>query len=292
MRSRFLILLAAVVALGAAPAGADAATCQGAAKLPTLVSAVPSEIAVQKVGSKYTVVFRSGMTNVGSGALEIVGQRKSIKHKTIYPRQIIDCKRGPSLARRNIGTMKFVRRPTHQHWHLRDLERYRLVALADLSSRRAKKRGFCLGDSWDPGVVVAGKPKVGRFDGDLRTACAQGRSDALKVREGISPGWGDYYSPLIEGQYVDLSDLPDGQYRLLNELDPLRRLTFGSRAQSVAGQDFNLTTPSDGSAPIVELTGTCTSVDACASSEPFAAPEPSGSARLARPQPRLGGWFN
>ena len=44
--------------------------------------------------------------------------------------------------------------------------------------------------------------------------CGRGQSERLVIREGISPGYGDDYVPRLEGQWIDITDLPAGRYVL------------------------------------------------------------------------------
>jgi hypothetical protein len=55
------------------------------------------------------------------------------------------------------------------------------------------------------------------------THCEQGNPRARRVLEGIEVGYGDIYSPLKEGQYIDISGVPYGDY------DPSTRSTSTTR---------------------------------------------------------------
>ena len=37
---------------------------------------------------------------------------------------------------------------------------------------------------------------------------------------GLSPGWNDTYRMGLRGQWIDVTDVPDGKYRLFTEVDP------------------------------------------------------------------------
>ena len=53
--------------------------------------------------------------------------------------------------------------------------------------------------------------------------------DLTELREGISVGWGDDYDAHLEGQEIDISDLPAGRYVLVHTVNPdhsLAELTY------------------------------------------------------------------
>jgi hypothetical protein len=57
------------------------------------------------------------------------------------------------------------------------------------------------------------------------------------VREGITPGFGDDYSALLEGQYLDITGLPAGKYVLVHRANADRAIVesdYSNNASSVA----------------------------------------------------------
>lgn len=88
--------------------------------------------------------------------------------------------------------------------------------------RRARKVGFCLYDTAryrdrSDAPARARYPRVG---------CGTERSTTLRM--GLSVGWGDMYFWSLRGQYVDLTGLPAGRYRLTGVANPQNAL-FESR---------------------------------------------------------------
>ena len=279
----------------ARPHAAEAAGCRGGALRPDLIAEPPSYVALQREegasGPRFLAVFRSGFRNMGRGRLELVGRRPSSSAR-MRSTQVVDCASGASRVSRDIGRMRYVRRPTHQHWHIKDFARYTLRSLTGTISQSARKAGFCMGDSVDPQRPIAGKPPAPGFAPNRGSACGAGRADALRVREGLSVGWGDAYDPFVEGQFVDLTGMPGGQYRILNEVDPLQRLADARNGNDVAGTDVTVSWPDGREAqPVFQTTGTCEGRAACATSAPSRSAGTEGAARLGRPQPALGGWF-
>ena len=104
----------------------------------------------------------------------------------------------------------------HSHWHIKDVVQYTLTFLDDESerTRRANKIGFCI----DGNVRRADRPGRPVRPECLREGC--GRQPSKKLRMGLSVGWGDLYVWTLPGQYVSMTGLPAGDYRLLGTANP------------------------------------------------------------------------
>ena len=70
--------------------------------------------------------------------------------------------------------------------------------------RPSEKTGFCLGDRYEAEAEVEGKPA----QADWTDECGRDQPGLLSVRQGISPGYGDDYDPGLEGQFVDVTNVP------------------------------------------------------------------------------------
>jgi hypothetical protein len=51
-------------------------------------------------------------------------------------------------------------------------------------------------------------------------SCSPGQPDTLSTGMGLSVGWADTYHANIAFQYVDITGLPNGKYRLTATADP------------------------------------------------------------------------
>lgn len=88
----------------------------------------------------------------------------------------------------------------HGHHHLTDFARYELRDGAG-------------------GVIAVGR-KQGFFLVDIAPYCADGAPGAdYYPDQGISPGWSDVYVASIACQWLDITDIPDGDYTLRLEVD-------------------------------------------------------------------------
>jgi hypothetical protein len=63
---------------------------------------------------------------------------------------------------------------------------------------------------------------------------------------GLSWGWGDLYPFLLPGQSIDVTDIPDGRYRLRIEVDERRWFREARRDNNVTWTDLTLATGAKG----------------------------------------------
>jgi hypothetical protein len=192
--------------------------------LPDLVAPPPGpprapEVARLADGQIHLLVrFDGSIYNAGSGPLEIRGSRPvngvmTVTGQRIYRRDGTfhdDNRRHPPIHFENADG--------HQHWHLKGAARFSLWDEAGTSEvAPAAKVGFCLLDS----ERVAGFGPPNRVYSKSATQyCRQGQANAAQLYEGISPGWLDFYAAELPFQWVDISDVAPGRYRLGAEMDP------------------------------------------------------------------------
>ena len=108
----------------------------------------------------------------------------------------------------------------HNHWHFQAAALYELL-LPNGSSRVSDKIGFCMWDSW--AIDGDGYPKW--FPLSYRGVgpnawCASGKPGATFTRMGISYHYGDYYPAQSADQWVDVTGLLPGKYRLRATVNP------------------------------------------------------------------------
>lgn len=104
----------------------------------------------------------------------------------------------------------FVYAPCHDHFHFEGFADYRLVTMEGREVGRGHKQAFCLEDSdHAPGVP-------------LRVVADRDRFTCL--RQGIHAGWMDVYLRTLACQYVDVTDVPPGRYRLRVTVNGERRI--------------------------------------------------------------------
>jgi hypothetical protein len=211
-----------------------------AGPLPDLDQATPFGASVVERGGRSLLVFGSAVDNVGRGPVVVEGRRVGGVMRTW---QVIGARRIRLPVR-----LHYVRSETHRHWHFQGFERYELRRVDGTLVGRDRKTGFCLRDAYETRAL------------DHRpvwtTGCARGRPGALIVRQGISPGFGDDYVPLKEGQSIDITGLR-GRFVLVHRVNSDRVLRESSYANNAASVLLEL---GDGRATVLRR---CPSRAAC-----------------------------
>ena len=94
--------------------------------------------------------------------------------------------------------------PCHGHYHFGNYANYRLLDSTGREAARGLKVGFCLLDTvrWDPNA-----------SSQARYTCNN---------QGIQKGWADVYDSTLDGQWIDITDVPDGNYTLEIGVNPQR----------------------------------------------------------------------
>jgi hypothetical protein len=166
------------------------------------------------------LVFTSSVENVGYGPLIVEGRRASRRVQTMRAAQLIALHRGGVRRVTGVGRLRYNVNPSHSHWHLLPFERYELRTLDGAQILRDHKNGFCLTSDHRSPLPTLGQAAARPIKG---SDCARDRPRALRLLEGIAVGWGDIYIPAKEGQAIDISGVPPGDYDLVHRVN-VRRL--------------------------------------------------------------------
>jgi hypothetical protein len=244
---------AAVVALLAAytPAGAkkdDPASASASAsppaeandRLPDLGMLHPRGLVLETVGGERRLRFASIIVNVGEGPFEIHGQRAAGASTMDTVQQRIFDDAGGSRDVDTPATLVFGG-DGHNHWHVTDLEDFELQRLDNGAKVGTfEKRGFCFVDSFrytssDPAFYL--QSNTGTTGG---RSCAGGPT-ANETHMGLSVGWGDKYGNRLPDQYINITGLTPGNYRLIGTADPNGWFTESDDTNNVSWIDIKLT---------------------------------------------------
>jgi hypothetical protein len=159
--------------------------------------------------------FRTLIANVGSGPFETIGSRPdgSVSEMTVVQRIYDD-----AGSYRDTGTSAtmFYSGDGHNHWHVRDAEAYELRRLDNgVKVGTGAKHGFCYYDNARYRLSLAGAPPDPVY---VTSGC--GTQSSLTVTTGLSVGWGDIYAATLPFQWIDITGLKPGHYRLQATADP------------------------------------------------------------------------
>jgi hypothetical protein len=249
---------AVVVLLVAACAGESEAPSPEL--LPDLDQAPPAAISIVVREGRERLVFLSAVENVGAGPLLVAGRRPSASEPEMTARQVV--RKADRTATTHVlkARLRFVVSETHRHWHLLGFERYELRTPDEKTVGRDRKTGFCLGDRYDAdsGSRIPGEPPRAVWTQE----CGRGQAGRLRLLEGLSPGFGDDYVPLLEGQFIDVTGLRPGRYILIHRVNAAGDLRESSYANNAASALLKLGREEQG-APTVTVLATCADTVSC-----------------------------
>ncbi len=193
------------------------------ALLPDIVPALPTNLVVEPDDDgRLLLAFDTQFDNLGDGPLIIEGEM--MEAETMDARQSVEYEDGTTREREGkAGELRFERSEDHNHWHFFRFMRYELRDTGGELVAPDQKTGFCVGDRYDadPEVRMEGEPDPpGVFDiapdGDW---CAEDDPDREELTMGLSVGYGDNYAAFLEGQSIDVSDVPSGEYILVKRVN-------------------------------------------------------------------------
>ena len=155
--------------------------------------------------------FTTIIVNVGQGAFEVHGSRSAGSSTMAVDQRVFD-EAGGSRDLETTASM-YYSGDGHDHWHVRDFESYELVR-RDNGHRvgTGAKHGFCFWDNVPFRLSLPFAPQSPVYRG-----C--GVAGDTSVTVGLSVGWGDRYGATIPDQYIDVTGLAPGGYRLTATAD-------------------------------------------------------------------------
>jgi hypothetical protein len=233
-KQRALAIIVAAVATFAAPvpsAGAASPTYPdlGMARLSDIYLALPS------TGQKQ-LRFSATIVNVGAAPFELAGSRPDLSRSFSATQRTFNTD-GTSTLVPIPGASLVFGGDGHNHWHVDGLERYELHRLDNgVKVGTSAKAGFCFFDTGPFRLALGGAPASAVY-----TATGCGTASSLSVTMGLSIGWGDTYPWTLPDQFIDVTNLDSGKYRLQAEADPFGWFQESSRQNNVTWVDLALT---------------------------------------------------
>lgn len=218
--------------LTVSPSSAGATT----PKLPDLGMERISDLIVATTasGSKQ-LRFSATIVNVGTGAFELNGTKNSDGAFAMAQR-VYDSD-GTSHDQ-TVSTPLVFGGDGHGHWHIKDLEIYELRRLDNgVKLGTGMKSGFCFFDTTKYRLSLAGAPQEAQY-----TAAGCGDADSTSIKMGVSVGWGDRYPWTLPDQYIDITGLDNGKYRLLATADPYGRFAESDHGNNSTWVDLSVST--------------------------------------------------
>jgi hypothetical protein len=218
-------ILGFLLAAGAASAG------PASKLLPDLQSVVPSHLSIQNEHQREMLRLTNGIYNTGGGPLQIRGTSVApcpapLTGDCTYATQEILDSSGNVVSTSPSGFFYF--HEAHNHWHQSDVASFVLRAgsLAGPVVAASYKVTFCLIDFDKSSTVKRNSERVyWECNGDL---------------QGISPGWIDEYHQATDGQELDITGAPAGDYYLIVDVDPADNWVESDESNNAAWVKFSL----------------------------------------------------
>ncbi len=155
------------------------------------------------------LIFSANVWNGGDGPLVLEGFRR-------LGQPVMDAyqyfyENGVNTGRELVGELEYDSLPGHRHWHFTDFAEYRLIQDDGTEVARSGKEAFCLAPT-DPIDLTLPNAEYNPHAGDVTTRC--GAWGALWIREVLEVGWGDTYFQGVPGQWIEITDVANGEYLL------------------------------------------------------------------------------
>jgi hypothetical protein len=228
--------------------------------------------------------FTTNVRNVGAGSLDVeipwLVATQSSPVSGFVPGQCQADQLVPTtdgaVVRRPAGPCLF--HAIHGHFHYEDLVSFALYAVTPDGQTGAQvgtsnKESFCLADDEYFGFATAGPNGPRNYAGQPDCNLPATPPPEVTVRMGLTPGWGDVYTWDTPGQFVDITDAPDGVYDVIETTNPAGNILVAGPQQTCSRTRVRLT------ADAVEVLGTADVVPC-----PAAANAAGQAARTAPPE--------
>ena len=225
MRKSLFVLLGAALLVLAVPSATAAPAPQ---KLPNLHALSATNIQIAGSGNRQEIRFSTTSENLGAGPLELrAGEiSKPQKKQKVYQRIYLE-----AGGYQDVLAGEFVYHPGHRHFHFEGYANYQLIpdGAPTTTRRSSNKTSFCIMDTTHTQPQMTGSPPSAQY-----STCG----DQV---QGMSVGWGDRYGFHLAGQSIDISRLPDGDYRLQITIDPNHHLSEITTTDNVSSVRVRLT---------------------------------------------------
>jgi hypothetical protein len=186
-------------------------------RLPDLSMSMPTDIVIQTTSAGVRrLQFTTTIVNIGSGPFETRASRRSTSVPTMLVSQRIYNAAGGTRVHDTSAIARYAG-DGHDHWHVQGVAGYALFAPTGKgpSLRRDAKVGFCFFDTNPYRLSLPGAPSSRVYQ---QSGC--GTRSSLFVKNGISVGWSDRYPWNFAWQWIDITNLPGGEYLLKVTADP------------------------------------------------------------------------
>jgi hypothetical protein len=211
---------------------------------PDLRMALPGNLQLQNSGDRRLLRFDSIIENLGDGPLKVNGKRACPDCAHMTTKQWIQRSDGSWRIRKTAALQRYTDADHHQHWHVMGMERYEVFPLDGPFPNGeviGHKYGYCFFDGVHRDGSLPNASPTAKY-----SFFACGNPDSQVTRVGLSVGWGDIYPWNFEGQFVDVTDVPAGEYLVCLSADPANDFVETRNGNNEAWAKITLTAPAEG----------------------------------------------
>jgi hypothetical protein len=205
---------------------------------------------IQNVSGRRLLRFSTIFVNAGPGRFELRGARSSRADQTMGYDQVLYRADGTRFRRPTQAVGRYAG-DGHNHWHVQNVVTYEAWKLNDPDrARRGAKTGFCFFDTtpWNLSLPHA------RQSGFYRQEWC-GTVASMTNHVGVSVGWGDAYPWDFVFQWIDITGLPGGVYRVRATVDIQDFYREADELDNCVWTELRIPAPGNGNTPAVLRSG-------------------------------------
>jgi hypothetical protein len=256
------MLLDVAAAPGGNGNGNNGSSIPDNALVPDISPGIPKHLNIHNQQQSEWLRFTNTWNNVGTGALEfepVFPDSDAVEGTTQDAFQNLYDDEGnfatPSQKIWSTTVSEFIFHETHNHWHINDIGEFSIrsdnngspgdIALdVNGDDVAAIKVGFCIAD-------------VYKYNGDNSPTSQRIYWDCEVGLQGIQPGWADQYHQSVEGNEINITDLPNGIYYLVHKWNPANAFVDANVSNDESWMKFELSDDNSGNGnrKITEIQG-------------------------------------
>lgn len=206
--------------------------------LPDLQTVVPHQIQLVNSQQREILRFSNGVANTGEGTLRMYSRAPLVQGAPqLAIQQILDTD-GNVVEEYEVSEFEY--HPAHKHFHINDVASFSVhmdSPVGPLYGDPSIKVTFCLID-W---ISIEGNSP-----NNQRTY-----ADCFAQFQGVSPGWIDQYHQELEGQNLDITGIPPGDYYIVSTSNPANRFIESNYDNNTAYASFEIKRDSKGNPKLI-----------------------------------------
>lgn len=258
---KIAVALVSMVLVALVPVGVSA-TAGPTKLLPDLDPVAP--LAIQPLAAtdgsgKVYLTFTFAFDNKGAGPLILHGHRADTDSASMVADQMIKTSSRAKVTRPNVGKIRWLPNKGYTRWGFQH-QSYALHSPNGGTRKPVNLIGLCLEDNRKaPRFSSPQEPDKKAFQG----RCGRNKPDLLAIDLGLSVGWRNVHLAKREGQLIDITKAPAGEYVLVVRANAAGALQESSTTNNAASARISITWAAGHKLPKLEVIATCDDSATC-----------------------------